>query len=130
CAGGGAPGLAAASPAAGCWPCLPAGASCCPLACAASPEAPFGCLPPDPSAAAPRPPWAEASPEGWVSLSGAVAVATPPFALGGLRSSSTVRPILRRPSPKPAGRAVETTIAIHVRDACATLASICPPWFQ
>ena len=126
-AGGGAPGLAA-SPAAGCWPCLPAGASGPFAGAAASPEAALCCLPADPSAA--LRPRAGASPEAWASLSGTVAVATPPFALGGLRSSSTVRPILRRPLSTRTGRAVETTIRIHVHDACATSASICPPWFQ
>src|SRR4029077_8155773 len=97
---------------------------CCaggPRACALPPSGGAGlfacCLP------------ADASAEAATSFSG-VAVATPPFALGGLRFSSTVRPILRRPSPTRAGRAVETTIRVHAHDACVAPASICPPWFR
>src|SRR2546423_3305608 len=51
------------------------------------------------------------------------AVATPPFALVGLRSSSTVHPILRRSALKPAERVVDRAIQAHGDDACVRRAS-------
>src|SRR5688500_6035877 len=67
----------------------------------------------------------------WVlSGGGAVAAATPPFGLGALRSSSTVRPVLR-PSPlRPAARGVQTPIRVHEHGASARRASVYPPWYQ
>src|SRR5688572_13199680 len=78
---------------------------------------------------------ADAFSAGWVFsagwfLSGGFAVATPPFGLGALRSSSTVRPVLRLYSPRPAAQDHQTTFRIHARDACALPATACLPWFR
>ena len=61
---------------------------------------------------------------------GGAAVATPPLALAGLRSSSTVHPVLRPCALRPAARGYQTTIRIHERGAPARRASVCPPWFR
>ncbi len=60
----------------------------------------------------------------------AVAVATPPFGLGVLRSSSTVRPVLRPSALRPAARGCQTTIrssrAWRVRSARVSLSTLVP----
>ena len=53
------------------------------------------------------------------------AVATPPFGLAGLRSSSTVHPVLRQCALRPAPRAYQTTFRIHEHDARVPRVSAC-----
>src|SRR5688500_16560747 len=61
---------------------------------------------------------------------GGAAVATPPLPLAGLRSSSTVHPVLRPCALKPAARGYQITFRIDEHGAPARRAPACPLRFR